>query len=103
MNSHDITGIIIIIAVVLSPFIYLNGLLNVVGLLFDIVGAAVLSYGLIIDEDTALELGGSYYESDNREENLRLPKVKDRLRQSRNAANGLALLIFGFILQIIGS
>jgi hypothetical protein len=77
---------------------------NVVGLAFDIAGAAVLSYGLIISEDDALKLGlGPRLVGDTREENLRFPTVQDRLRQSRNATLGLVLLVIGFGLQIVAA
>jgi hypothetical protein len=56
-----------------------------------------------ISEDAALELGESYYSGETREENLRLPPVRDRLKQSRNAKIGLALLILGFFGQLIGA
>ena len=75
---------------------------TVIGLIFDIAGAVFLSYGLIISRKKAIELGKSRF-SGNDDKNLELPQVKDRLKQSRNAIIGLALLIFGFLLQIVGS
>jgi hypothetical protein len=63
--------------------------------LLDIAGASVLSYGLIISKAS---LSG-----DTDKENLRLPPVRDRLKQSRNAAIGLALLVGGFLCQIVGA
>jgi hypothetical protein len=74
-----------------------------VGLVCDIAGAAVLAWGLLIDEDEALELGQARISGDTREENLELPAVRDRLRQSRNAKWGLAFLVLGFALQIAAS
>jgi hypothetical protein len=85
---------------------------NVVGLACDLVGAAVLAWGLFIDEDEALKLGASYYVADEsdepdpdarREKNLALPPVADRLRQSQRAKTGLAILAVGFVLQIVAN
>jgi hypothetical protein len=40
--------------------------LTIAGLVFDLLGAAVLAFGLFIDEDEALKLGLSEYEFDTR-------------------------------------
>lgn len=77
--------------------------LSVIGLFCDIIGAFVLASGLLISKKEALELGMSYWVGDTDEENLQLPPVRDRLRQARNAKIGVALLTFGFALQIIGN
>jgi len=86
--------------------------LNVLGLVLDIVGAIILTRGLIVSNHQAVELGRGYaaisrggYEvsGDPTPENLALPPVADRLRQSRSAKWGLAFLILGFLLQIIAS
>jgi hypothetical protein len=74
-----------------------------VGLLLDIVGAVILTKGLLIDKQRALELGLARLASESDEENLRLPQVRDRLTQSRNAAIGLVFLVCGFIGQAIGN
>jgi hypothetical protein len=47
---------------------------NVAGLACDLLGAAVLAWGLFIDEDEALKLGVPLYAYDSREENLTLPR-----------------------------
>ena len=77
--------------------------LNVIGLFLDIAGACFLTWGLIISKKKAIELGITRFCGDTDEENLKLPVVVDRLRQSRNAIIGLVLLIVGFLLQIIGN
>jgi len=77
--------------------------LNIIGLGLDIIGAIVLSYGLIISKKSAIELGTSRYSGETAKENLKLPKVKDRLKQSTNAIIGLVFLVGGFILQIIAN
>lgn len=77
--------------------------LTEVGLLCNLFGAVVLASGLIIRKKTALKLGLPPYASNNDEENLKLPVVKDRLKQSRNAKIGVVLLAFGLFLQLIGN
>lgn len=76
---------------------------NILGLGSDILGAVILSYGLLISRQRAIELGVSRLSGDTDEENLQLPAVKDRRAQSRNAAIGLAFLVTGFALQIVAS
>jgi hypothetical protein len=67
--------------------------------LLNIAGAIVLAWGLMIDRKTAIGLGVHRHAGATDEENL--PAVKDRLRQSQNAEIGLALLVFGFIGQLV--
>lgn len=74
-----------------------------IGLVFDLFGAFFLAYGLIISKKKAIELGVSRFCGDKDEENLKLPQVQDRLKQSYNAIIGLILLGIGFVLQIVGS
>jgi hypothetical protein len=69
----------------------------------DIAGAVILSYGLIISRADALRLGVGRWAGDTDEENVTLPQVQDRLKQSRNARIGLVLLSAGFLLQFIGN
>jgi hypothetical protein len=76
---------------------------NVLGLAFDIAGAAVLSVGLFLSKAEAIELGVSRFAGETDEENLQLTPVKSLLRQSRNAKIGLALLVVGFGLQIVAT
>jgi len=79
--------------------------LNVLGLLCDLIGAVFLAYGLMISKKQAIELGVSRFcgDEDDDETNLSLPAVRDRVKQSHNAKVGLAFLVFGFLLQIIGN
>jgi hypothetical protein len=77
--------------------------LNIIGLFLDILGAIALSYSLIINRKQAIKLGVPKYAGETDEENLKLPFVKELLKQSRNAKIGLILLIIGFILQIIAN
>ena len=73
------------------------------GLVLDIIGASFLAYGLVISKKKAIELGLAYLASDKDEENLKIPTVADRIKQSKNAIIGLLFLVVGFIFQIIGS
>jgi hypothetical protein len=77
--------------------------LNVLGLVFDVVGAFVLAVVLFISEEEAIELGTGKWSGETAEENLQISTVKDRLRQSRNAKIGFAFLALGFALQIFGN
>jgi hypothetical protein len=75
----------------------------------DIVGRPGSPGALFIDEDEAIELGLAWYassapeRSDAREQNLTIPPVADRLRQSRRAMTGLVILTVGFVLQIVAN
>ena len=77
--------------------------LNIIGLGLELIGVGILSYGLIISKKSAIELGVSRWSGAAAEEKLKLPKVKDRLKQSKNAIRGLIFLVFGFILQILAN
>ena len=77
--------------------------LTEVGLACDFFGAALIAYDLIIPKKKAVELGVSRVAGDTDEENLKLPQVKDRLKQSRNAKIAMLLLTVGFMLQFIGN
>lgn len=77
--------------------------LNIIGIFLDLIGASILAYGLIISKKSAIELGVSRWGGDTDEENLKLPKVRDRLKQSKNAVIGLIFLATGFILQIVAN
>lgn len=76
--------------------------LNIIGLILNLVGTLCLAIGVIVSKKRALDsISGwlSYHE----EENLRMPVVQDRIRQSRNTIIGLVFLAIGFVLQCIGS
>ena len=76
---------------------------NVIGLGFDMVGAFILASGLFLSKEKAITLGVPRHGSENDADNLNLPQVKDRMKQSHNAKIGMGLLLFGFLLQIIGN
>ena len=79
------------------------GWFNVIGLAFDLFGAVFLAWDLMISNKEAIELGVSRWAGDNDNENIKLPAVQDRIKQSKNAKIGLFILAIGFLLQIIGS
>lgn len=74
-----------------------------IGIAFDLAGAITLSQGLIVSKKRAVELGVSRWSGESEADQLQLPQVKDRLTQSRNVMVGLALLVLGFVLQLVGN
>jgi hypothetical protein len=84
-------------------------ILTSIGLLADVAGAVLLAVGLIIKEDDAIKLSavtGMSYTMDkppSRAELLKQPAVQDRLKQSRWAKIGIAVLVVGFLLQLLGT
>jgi hypothetical protein len=77
--------------------------LTVIGLAADIVGAWILAAGLFISKEEAVKLSVTRLAGESVEENLVLPAVQDRLRQSSRARIGVLFLVLGFLLQAIGS
>ena len=76
---------------------------DIIGLIFSLLGAILLAWGLIISRKHALKVGVSRYAEEDDDKNICLPQVRDELREARFARSGLLLLIIGFLLQIIGS
>jgi hypothetical protein len=76
---------------------------SIIGLVLDLIGASFLAFGLFVSKKTAVSLSVSRYSGGTDDENLELPQVQDRLKQSRNAKRGIVLLVLGFLLQIIGN
>jgi hypothetical protein len=77
--------------------------ITVAGLAADIIGAWILAAGLFISNEEAVELSVSRAAGESVEENLQLPAVQDRLRQSSRAKLGVLVLGLGFLLQALGS
>ena len=73
--------------------------INTVGLVADIIGVSLLSWVLFTSKKKAIQLGVSRLAGTD-EENLTLPAVADRLRQSRFAMFGSLILVAGFVCQI---
>lgn len=76
-------------------------LLNNIGLFFSFLGSISIATGLFITKKQALELGKAKYSGRTDEENLKLPAVKDRLKQRKYAIIGVMLLIIGLLLQLL--
>jgi hypothetical protein len=76
---------------------------NVIGLGLGLVGTCVAASGLIVTKREAIDLGVGRWAGSNDEENLKLPAVRDRLKQRRNTIVGLTLIALGFTLQLIAA
>ena len=74
--------------------------INTIGLVADIIGVSLLAWGLFASKKTAIELGATRWVGKTDDENLTLPAVADRLKQSRFAMFGLPILVAGFLCQI---
>jgi hypothetical protein len=84
--------------------------LTSIGLILDIVGAGLLSLGLIMPQKhDAVRLSGttgmsfSVDKPPSDETMLKQPAVQDRLLQSRRAEWGFPLLFFGSFFQLLGT
>ena len=80
----------------------MNNFLNIIGLIFSVLGSLSLARGLFISRKEALELGVSRWASETDEENLKLPQVQDRLKQRKWGIIGAIFLFIGFVLQALG-
>jgi hypothetical protein len=76
--------------------------LVVIGLAFDILGAAALAIPVFISPQDASLLGLATVGADTEEERLEQAPVRHLINQSRWAKIGLGLLALGFLLQAIG-
>jgi len=76
---------------------------SIAGLILAFTGSAVLAWGLFISKDDAIKLGSSYWSGGTEEEQLKIPPVADRLRQSTKAKLGVAFIALGTVLQIVGA
>ena len=65
--------------------------LNVAGLVLNIVGTLIITAGIVVSKKRAVDVGVMRLAGETLEENLQLPAVVDRLRQSRLAKWGLGL------------
>ncbi|MGH6995263.1 MAG: hypothetical protein ACRED7_06630 [Stellaceae bacterium] len=79
-------------------------LISSAGLLLNILGAALLTWDLILTKAEALEIARHYFpdSGEHSHESRRLLQIKESLRVSRNAQIGLALMILGFCGQLAG-
>lgn len=74
------------------------------GLLLNMLGAGLLAWDIILTKTEALELTRHYFPDagESSHESRKLLQVKERLRVSRNAQIGLALIIVGLSGQLAG-
>lgn len=77
--------------------------IDILGLIFALMGVSALAFGLIVSRKRALQVGVSRISEESDEQNIKLPHVQDEIRESRFAMLGLILLAVGFLLQIIGT
>ena len=68
-----------------------------------LLGAVLLAAGLVMGKERAVELGVMRLSGETVEENLALPAVQDRLRQSKRTVLGLCLIALGFVLQAVAA
>ena len=74
---------------------------STIGLLFDILGAVVLAWGLFVSKKEAFQLGGTYWmpsPDDDDDEFFKVPLISHFFVQSKRAKIGLGLLVLGFYL-----
>ncbi len=73
------------------------------GLTLDALGAMMIVFGVFVSRakiENLIKDAGVYYGSSP---NKQSPSIRDRIRQSRLAKIGAGLLVFGFVLQIVGN
>jgi len=80
----------------------MKNLLNIFGIIFSFLGSVSLAGGLFITKKEAIELGVSRFSGNIDKENLKLPAVKDRLKQRKYGIIGAILLFIGLVLQLLG-
>lgn len=76
---------------------------NFFGLCVNIIGALLILSGVYVTKAQAVNVGVTRLASGKADENLRLPSVVDRLRESKRAVWGTICLLVGFVLQAIGT
>ena len=75
-------------------------MIDVLAVVCQLIGTAILAYGLIISKNQAIELGVTRAAYDDHNENVKLPQVADRIKQSKNAIIGLSFSTVGYGLAI---
>lgn len=73
------------------------------GLILNIAGAGLLARDLILTKLEAIEMAVFYQPGEAEHERRRLLEVNALLKKSRNAQIGLALMIVGFVGQLVGT
>ncbi len=77
--------------------------LTIAGLVFDVLGVAVVATNAFLSKERAVELGVMRLAGETLEENLQFPSVKHLLAESNRTKVAVALIVAGFLLQIGGS
>lgn len=70
--------------------------LNVIGLVLSTVGAAIAAFAVILTDDQAEKLSGTYYNGNK-------ALKESLLHQSRKAKQGLMLVMLGFAFQMFAA
>lgn len=78
-----------------------HDLFALAGLLITLVGAGVTARAVILWEGDALAIGLPRFASEDREENLEMPMVRNLLWSSRAAKWGLTMVAMGTFLQVL--
>jgi hypothetical protein len=76
-------------------------LINLTPSILNFIGTIIIAWGLLISKEQALELGVARWCGDTDEENLKLPAVRDRLKQKKYALIGLGFLLAGVSFEIL--
>jgi hypothetical protein len=76
--------------------------LEILGIVFNLLGSLSLARGLFISKYEATQLGMSRWGAETDKENLQLPAVRDRLRQRKWGSIGAILLLIGSAFLILG-
>ena len=75
-------------------------LLQVCSIILNLLGAVAFARGFFISDDEAIRLSVSRLSSKEREENIKLPAVQDRLNQRRWGIIGGILIFTASCIQI---
>ena len=78
-----------------------SDILSLIGLSLTLIGAGITARAVILREDDAIHIGVPRWASDQREENLKLPMVKNLLWSSMAAKYGLVLICAGTVFQAL--
>ncbi|MCX6715665.1 MAG: hypothetical protein NT077_01450 [Candidatus Taylorbacteria bacterium] len=75
-------------------------LLSIISIVLNLLGSFCFGRGLFISEEQALDLGVSKW-GGTREQNLKLPAVKDRLTQRKWGIAGVCFVLCGAVVSVL--
>jgi hypothetical protein len=78
----------------------MENIINIIGLILNLLGGLSLARGVFISQKEALKLGVGRWAGSTDEENLKLPQVHDKLKQRNWGVFGAILLSIGTGVQI---